>query len=190
MALSEQEIELLECYLDDGLEMSEVEALRTRLAADAEWVAALERVRDERAMRKSVFAENEPDDASVARVVANIKTLGRRRQLRSRWMTPARSIAAAAACLAIGFFGRGVIDRSHTGDMGAIHNVADGGSRVNLQQVATYQVTLRDENGKVVAVQRFDSIDKAQEFAADLTRWQSRSERLASGRFVLSADRF
>jgi hypothetical protein len=189
MALSEQEIELLESYLDDGLEMSEVEALRTRLAADAEWLAALERVRDERAMRKSVFAGLEPDDASVSKVVANIKALARRRQFRSRWMTPARYIAAAA-CLAIGFFGRGVIDRSHADDGSAIHNVAHGGSRVNLQQVATYQVTLRDENGNAVAVQRFDSIDKAQEFAADLTRWQSRSERLASGRFVLSADRF
>jgi hypothetical protein len=61
---------------------------------------------------------------------------------------------------------------------------------VNVQKVSTYQVTLRDENGHVVAVQRFDSIDKAQEFAADVARWQSRSERLASGRVVLTADRF
>ena len=42
----------------------------------------------------------------------------------------------------------------------------------------------------VIGVQRFDSFEKAQEFAADLARWQSRSERLASGRFVIHADRF
>jgi hypothetical protein len=42
----------------------------------------------------------------------------------------------------------------------------------------------------VVGVQKFDSVEKAREFAADLARWQSRSEKLASGQFVLHQDRF
>ena len=50
-------------------------------------------------------------------------------------------------------------------------------------------LTLRDEAGKVVAVQRFDSLSKAQEFAGDVSQWQRRAERLAGGQFVVRAQR-
>jgi anti-sigma factor RsiW len=184
MAVNEQEIELLESYLDDALDMGEVEALRARLASDPEWVAALDQIRAERALRKELFAALEPNDEAVAALVSSVQTsIGRRRRL-AVWLHPMRYVAAAAACLVLGFVGRGFLDRPHP----AVDQASKSG--VDVQRVASYQVTLRDEAGNVVAVQRFDSIDKAQEFAADLARWQARSERLASGRFVLSADRF
>jgi hypothetical protein len=59
-----------------------------------------------------------------------------------------------------------------------------------MEEITLYQVTLRDDAGKVLAVQRFDSLDKAQEFATDLARWQSRNQRLASSQFVTTTDRF
>ncbi len=187
MAVSEQEVELLESYLDDALAMGEVEALRARLASDPEWVAALDQIRAERALRKELFAALEPNDDAVAALVSSVRTsIGRRRRLAS-WLRPMRYVAAAAACLVLGFVGRGflapAVDQSSK-------LVDRQGAGVDVRKVASYQVTLRDEAGNVVAVQRFDSIDKAQEFAADLARWQARSERLASGRFVLSAGRF
>jgi hypothetical protein len=192
MAAGEHEIELVERYLDDALDMSEVEALQARLAHDPHLVATLERVRSERALRKAVYGGYEPDDAAVARTTQYAATLVRQQQNDHRRVRPLRFALAAAACVAIGFFGRGFFDHPNgppEGGGSGGHLTMDP-KRVDVQKVSTYQVTLRDETGHVVAVQRFDSIDKAQEFAADLARWQSNSERLASGRFVLTADRF
>ena len=189
MAVNEQDIETIERYLDDALDMAEVEALRARLTGDGDLVAALERIRAQRTVRKAVFAGYEPEDAAVARVAQFSSNLVKRRQRGERWRGGMRYVAAAAACVALGFFGRGLIDSRDPAPGSGGHMVAEGG-HVNVEKVASYKVTLRDESGRVVAVQRFDSIEKAQEFAADLARWQSHSERLASGRFVLTADRF
>jgi hypothetical protein len=192
MAVNERDIEWIERYLDDALDMAEVETLRARLAGDGELVAALERIRGERALRKAVYAGYEPDEPEVSRVIAYSGGLVRQQRRDARRRGVMRYVLGAAACVAIGFFGRGFMSQSDGppdgGQTGG--SVAINRGTVNVQKVSTYQVTLRDEGGHVVAVQRFDSIDKAQEFAADVARWQSRSERLASGRVVLTADRF
>ncbi|MDB5323441.1 MAG: hypothetical protein JWN40_5072 [Phycisphaerales bacterium] len=191
MAVTDNDLELLDSYLDDALEIGEVDALRVRLTGDGELVAALDQIRSERAARRSFFAGLEPDDASTGALASRIQSsVDRRRQFAGR-LRAIRYAAAAAACVLVGFFARGIFDRAPiAGDNSGTSLVNKSGSGVDLRKVASYQVTLRDETGKVIAVQRFDSIEKAQEFAADLARWQSHSERLASGRFVLSADRF
>ncbi len=120
-------------------------------------------------------------------LVSRIQSSVDRRRLFAGRLRAIRYVVAAAACVLLGFFARGLLDRVPDDPGTKVVNKASG---VDLQKVASYQVTLRDEAGKLIAVQRFDSIEKAQEFAADLARWQSHSERLASGRFVLSADRF
>jgi hypothetical protein len=188
MAVTEQDIGLLDSYLDDALESGEVDALRARLSGDGELVAALDQIRGERAARRSFFAALEPDDATVGAVVSKIQVAAARQKRITARVRAVRSAILAAACLLLGFYARGLIDRAAVpgNDTPLVQNKPG----VDLQKVPSYQVTLRDEGGKVIAVQRFDSIDKAQEFAADLARWQSHSERLASGRFVLSADRF
>jgi anti-sigma factor RsiW len=181
---SETDIELLESYLDDALESGEVEALRARLATEPGLVSALERLRAERGARRAFFAGLEPDD-SVAQAFA-VKVVGSARARavrRSLFPRPVRYLAAAAACVALGFFGRGFFDKPVGNDTA----IKPG---VDVRRVDTYVVTLRDESQRVIGVQRFDSLEKAQEFAADLARWQSRSERLASGRFVVHADKF
>ena len=98
-------------------------------------------------------------------------------------------LSAAAACVAMGFLARGWLEPKHPGDTGNISMVGQTGG-LKVEKIETYQVTLRDEAGNVVGVQKFNSLEKAQEFAADLARWQSRSEHLASGQFVLHKDRF
>jgi anti-sigma factor RsiW len=190
MAVTEQDLELLDSYLDDALEIGEVDALRARLSGDGELVAALDQIRRERAARRSFYSGLEPDDAAVGAVVSKIQCAAARQKRITARARAVRSGILAAACLLLGFYARGIIDRapSPTHDPGT--SLVENKTGVNVQKVSSYQVTLRDETGKVVAVQRFDSMEKAQEFAADLARWQSHSERLASGRFVLSADRF
>jgi anti-sigma factor RsiW len=183
MAISETDLELLDAYLDDALEPGETDALRARLANDGDLVAAMDHLRAERAMRQSLFANLEPDDAQVDALVSRVCGEMNRRRRFTRVLRPFRYVAAAAACIAIGFVSRGFFstkpDHGPTGQPG-----------VHVEQVATFQVTLRDEAGRIVAIQRFDSLEKAQEFAADLSRWQSRTERVATGRVVLTADRF
>ena len=179
MAVSESDLELLENYLDDALESAQVESLRTRLGEDGDLRAAMEQIRHERGARKALFATLEPDDATADALAAKIRASIRQRRRFAGIAAPLRYLAAAAACVAIGFFARGFFDHPRAVDQSRSEPLT-----------ATYQVTLRDQSGKVVAVQRFDSLQKAQEFAADLARWQSHSERLASGRIVLTADRF
>jgi len=188
MAVTRHDLETLEEYLDDALKPGDVEALRARLAEDEGLVAALGSVRAERSVRQGFFQSLEPDDAAVDALVARIQSGVSRERRPNRFLRPARYAVAAAACLAIGFFARGSLDQRQAAPTDKVPVAAKNG--VDLQAVAAYQVTLRDETGKVVAVQRFESLEKAQEFAADLARWQSRSERLVGGHFVMSADRF
>jgi hypothetical protein len=190
MAVTEKDLELLDGYFDDALEIGEVDALRTRLSGDGELVAALDQIRSERAARRSFFAMLEPDDAAVGALMTRIQVSAARQKRITGRARMVRAGILAAACLLLGFYARGLIDRAPvpTHDPGT--SLIENKTGVDVQKVSTYQVTLRDEAGRVVAVQRFDSMEKAQEFAADLARWQSHSERLASGRFVLSADRF
>jgi anti-sigma factor RsiW len=186
--VSETDIELLESYLDDALASGEVEALRARLTSEPALVLALEQLRRERAARRSYFAALEPADedanAFAATVLAKTRAAATRSS-RSVFPWPLRYLAAAAACVALGFFARGLFDKPAATDTAI--NPKPG---VDVQRVDTYVVTLRDESQRVIGVQRFDSLEKAQEFAADLARWQARSERLASGRFVIHADKF
>jgi len=186
MAVSENDLLMLDGYLDDALSLGEVEGVRARLASDAEFAGALEQVRGERAARRVFFASLEPDDAAVAKLTTKIRSsagaIVRRRDF-GRVLRPLRYLSAAAACLLIGFFARSFLDHSQAGGRGESQTA-------KIEKIEIYQVTLRDEAGKVVGVQKFNSLEKAQEFAADLARWQSRSERLASGQFVLRNDRF
>lgn len=183
MPVSESDLELLEGYLDDALSMGEVELLRARLAGDAEFAAALEGLRSERGARRMFFAALEPDDAAVEKLTARVSNSIRRRREFGRVRRAAAYLSAAAACLLVGFLARGWFDRPATIS-------AAPGTIAKVERIETYQVTLRDESGKVLGVQKFDSAEKAREFAADLARWQSRSEKLASGQFVLHQDRF
>ena len=45
-----------------------------------------------------------------------------------------------------------------------------------------YQVALTDEAGNITAVQKFDSLDEARNFAADVGRWQAHQQELQQNR--------
>ncbi|HSI34430.1 MAG TPA: hypothetical protein VK986_12640 [Tepidisphaeraceae bacterium] len=195
MPVTDHDLEQLDLYLDDGLSSVESEAVRVRLAGDAEFRGELESARAERAGRQSYFAALEPSDAETAGLVARLTaaigepaTLAGRIEhaRRGRWVGAVRYVAAAAACVVVGLLLRPLIDANS----GSSSTVARDGKTADVRPVAVYEVTLRDAGGKVIAVQRFDSPEQAQEFAADFARWQGRNERLASGKFVVTADRF
>jgi hypothetical protein len=191
MAVSENDLEQLDAYLDDALDPREADALRGRLSGDGDLVAAMDQLRSERDLRRALFASFEPDDARVDALVSRVRADVRRRRRFAGLARPLRYAAAAAACVAVGFFARGPFDRAARPiDRGGGTSLVQGKSGVDVERVESYRVTLRDDAGRVVAVQRFDTAEKAREFAADLARWQSSNERLATGRVVLTADRF
>jgi len=178
--VNENDIELLEAYCDDALGATEAQALRTRALAEPEFALAMDRVRQERQMRQDVFQSLEGSDAEVDRLMSAVRT-----QVRTadRWTHTARVLryaSAIAACIVIAFFA-GFATRGHL----------QGHPGTGEPPVAgIFQVSLTDDAGKVVAVQKFDSLDKANEFARDLDIWQERQKQLQQGQLVLVADRF
>ena len=191
MALDENDLEMLEAYLDDALDEREVEGVRARLGGEQEWVAALDQLRSERAMRQAMFSALEPSSAEVERVLVSVHRAIERRGQYAGVLRASRWVGAAAACFVAGFIVRSAFFADRAGGPGNGQEMVQpvSNSRTSVRAVETYEVTLRDESGKVVAVQRFDSLAKAQEFAGDVSQWQRRAERLAGGQFVVRAQR-
>jgi hypothetical protein len=52
------------------------------------------------------------------------------------------------------------------------------------------QVQLTDDTGRVVAVQHFESMDKANEFAKDIQAWQERQQQMRSGNVMMTGGKF
>lgn len=206
MDLNETDFELIDGYLDGQLDPARLSALESRLAGDAGLRERVHVERSQRQARRAIWTALEPDDRATATLADKILAAtavesdlaagvndstvndstgpASKRPRVAGWIGPMRYIAAAAACIAIGFIVRPAFERG-----GPSKDVAKTNA-VDVHPVSMYEVTLRDQAGAVVAVQRFDNIEKAQEFAADLSRWQARQEKLAAGRFVVSADRF
>jgi len=195
--VNEQDIELLESYLDGSLEAGAAEGVRARLDAEAGLRAGLDELRAEREARRGYFLAQEPEPAALERFLARVNEAIREaempverpaRRLVPVWLRPAKYAVAAAACIALGLLIRPMVESKPAGKQ--LANDPNTNRTVDVRPVAMYEVTLRDQAGVVIAVQRFESMEKAQEFAGDLSRWQSRSERLAAGKFVVTADRF
>lgn len=103
-AVVEQDLDLLEEYLDGALTPDEVERLQFRLAAEPGLAAALAEAREQRETRAAVWNALEPSDAEVQRLVSRVAAAGRRRATWNRVQRYTRFATTAAACLLIGFF--------------------------------------------------------------------------------------
>src|SRR5438034_388355 len=105
MALSETDLELLDCYLDDALSPEDVEVLRKRLSCEPELAEAMGQVRFERDARQQFFSALEPDKMAVDRLVDNIARSVDSQLVWTRRARALRSVSGIAACLLVGFFG-------------------------------------------------------------------------------------
>src|SRR5678816_3922940 len=100
--MEERDYELLDAHLDDALSPIDVEHLRTRLAAEPELAATLERLRSERATRAQVWRSMEPTASEAIAVASAAIGRGRRAELMRRGRRQLAAFAAAAACIAVG----------------------------------------------------------------------------------------
>ena len=175
--MSDEELELLESYLDGALAPAEEERDRRRVARDAAWAGALDRLRAERSVRQAVWQSLEPDLASAERAGDDAArgALGADRARRSSRF--ARRASAVAAGLVIAFVG-GWAARGRVGEPAG--PVAP----------AEFQGALTDDRGAIIAVQHFSDPRQARQFAEDVGRWQSRRHREDPGDFSQVSDEF
>jgi hypothetical protein len=176
---SDDDVELLEAHLDGALSPEEHERLTGRLCREAQLGDALAALRAERSVRRQAFSSFEPDpqaaDAFASHAVALVEKQDRWRRT-SRLL---RRVSAVAAGFAIAFAGGWVARGSASADPAP--TVAASGTAGGPSSI---QVALTDEQGNIVAVQQFDDLRQAAQFADDVGRWQARRRQVESGQVV------
>ncbi len=175
----ETDLELLDRYLDDALEPLEFEQLRRRLHAEPELAEALQDARTQRQSRQATWQSMEPGDNEVDQFIRTFAARTRRQDTRLRLTRVSRFFGAAAACIAFGFLagwlGRGT-PATTVAPSGRLHVASVTHDRMG--DVPTFNVALTDDDGNVVAVQKFSRLEEAREFANDLVQWQLRRHEM------------
>jgi anti-sigma factor RsiW len=184
MSLEERDLEQLDSELDGSLSPRESAELRARLAGDPLLAVAQDELRSERTARSALWASLEPGEDEATSLADRILSAASRQRDRRRaasW-TGWRRFAAIAACVLLGF-AAGWGARSHRPATVAHTNSAPNSN-------GPFEVALTDDHGHEIAVQHFDSADKAHEFARDVRQWQERAIKVRTGTPVIVADRF
>lgn len=166
MPLTDEDLELLEAYLDGELSAEESAKLRERVSTSAELAGGLELLRAERANRGQAWRSFEPSMMEVDRLADRLeRSIGQApaHPVWDRVLSIGRIVTAAAACLVMGIaIGRMNGSPALPGGVGG----AVAGASSSQQPV---DVVLTDDTGRVF-VQRFDSMQAARQFVEDLKR--------------------
>ena len=182
--VSEQDLEQLEAYVDGEMSTTEEDALRARLQAEPMLAEAMRRVRADRDIRMAVWKGYEPNEASVARLVANVDAAVDRS---TSWVYTLRNlqrVSAAAACIVLGvLIGRAGNDAGGMMPGGNTVATVPGGPRGPGPTMVSNPIEfpIVNEQGQAVGVQRFQSIREAQEFIEELNRVHRLREQIRSG---------
>jgi hypothetical protein len=189
MAVNENDLELLQAYLDGEMPMSECEGLWRRLAVEQALAAELDQMRAEVATRQVVWTSLEPGDSTLAELEKNILRGARKQNLRTMSSRAFRRLATVAACLLFGFgigwWGRDKYPGLNIENNLAVHDpsgtkVADVPgltSPFTPAPAAKFMVNIRDASGKLIASPQFNTYEEAKQFADDFARQQAaRSE--------------
>lgn len=205
MSVSETDLELLETYLDDQLSAEEGDALRRRFASEPALVGAMDQLRQERELRRGVFASMEID-GGTDQVVRAVRAAATKEIVRGTRMRIWRQVSAAAACLLVGTFAgwlaRGPAS-APTGpsDTRVVANDPHASPNPNISLIddepnerrsarGGYNVSITDDFGRVLAVQHFDTLNEARQFSNDLGQWQNKQRQLRNSNIKLIGDEF
>src|SRR5438876_400975 len=104
MSVIDDQLELLEAYIDGELPASEEDALRRRLESEPVLSSALDALRQERDVRTAVWKTFEPNPTTVERLIARVDRAVDRHNAWAYRIARYRIPFAAAACILIGFF--------------------------------------------------------------------------------------
>jgi hypothetical protein len=165
------DLALLESYLDNELSSAQVQSLQGRLQTDPVLSAALSRLSADFTVRQAVWSSLEGTPGEVNRMGQRVGAALRRRSLWERSKNAVRVGVAVAACLVCflaGWIGRGQSAVATT-------------PKAAIEEPALYQVAITDEQGNITAVQKFDKLDDAKAFAADVGKWQAEQAAMQNG---------
>ncbi|HWE01111.1 MAG TPA: hypothetical protein VG326_01785 [Tepidisphaeraceae bacterium] len=193
--MNDADLDLLEAYLDDALSATEVERLDRRLTSEASLSAALDQLRRERAARIAFFHAQAPNFAQADEFADRFISSMRRKDRRVKFAGGARVGAGIAACLLVGFtvgwIGHGRATRSQAVAPAAEHSdVRLAAHTPKPAEAGPFQVAILDEDGNVIALQRFSKLEDARQFADDLAQYQVRRQQVQDGQAMLVSDKF
>jgi anti-sigma factor RsiW len=207
------DFELLMSYVDGELTAAEAGRLEERLRGEPELADALGRMSAEHAVRQAVWRSLEPGQPEALSLAAGVTRSARRADWHRRFSRLSRVAVAAAACVALGFLagwvGRGSavaravtsVEEASTTRPAVARRVeraeprfaakgaakTGGGGAAAAAEPFVYQVALTDDDGNITAVQKFDNLDDARNFAADVGRWQARQQQIQEGHPVMTS---
>ena len=191
-AVTEQDLEQLEAYVDGELSTTEEDALRARMAADPLLAEAMKAVRKDREIRLAVWKGYEPTEQSVQRVIARVDEAVDRDLNWTYRLSGFRRVAAVAACIVLGI----LVGR--VGNQGAVMpnqpiGLAGGGAGgATFVSNPTLEFPIVNERGQRVATQRFQSYRERNEFFEELSRIRRAQEQLrnGNGQILIPTERF
>src|SRR5438445_11117719 len=102
MSVSDDQLELLEAYIDGELPAAEEDALRRRLESEPALASGLDSLRQEHDIRAAVWTSFEPGAAVVDRLILRIQAAVDRHNAWAYRIARYRIPLAAAACILIG----------------------------------------------------------------------------------------
>jgi len=191
MSMTDQDLELLEAYVDGELSGADEEELRRRLDAEPGLAAALETLRAEAHVRSQVWKGYEPDETAVRRLIARVDASVDRNTIWAHRLSKIRGVSAAAACIVLGvFIGHAAFSSGPgPGNAPSISNptrvgVPAGGPprlATGPQREGPVQYQIVDDSGKAITLQPFSSQKEGEDFLLDLARWQREQEQLRQG---------
>lgn len=163
---SEQDLNLLESYLDGELPGDERDALTGRLETDSALSAALEGLRAERFIRIEAFESLEPDDRSAQQFAWQLTQslkLGRSpvdAQARPgrRVQAGLRIVSSVAAAIIVGF-GIGWATRGWEFGGGASNSLSPTQSTV-----VDFRVPITNDQGETIALEDFESPEQVRAY--------------------------
>ena len=191
--VGEQDLEQLEAYVDGELSTGEEDALRARMQAEPILAEAMRRVRADRDIRMAVWKGYEPNEASVARLIANVDAAVDRNTNWAYTLRNLKRVSAAAACIVFGVLIGRVGNQDAMMPNGPIANVSGGRNVPGPTMVSNpIEFPIVNERGQAVGVQRFQSMREAQEFLDELNRFHRMQEQIRNGggQILVPSERF
>jgi hypothetical protein len=194
-AVTEQDLEQLEAYVDGELTTTEEDALRARMAAEPMLAEAMKAVRADREIRLAVWRGYEPTEAAVQRLVARVDVAVDRNTAWTYRLRTLRRASAVAACVVFGILVGRVGNQGAQlpgvpgGDSVAQNNGLPGAPTMVSNPV---EYPIYSQDGRPVATQRFQSPREAQDFIEELNRFHMAQEQLrrGNGQILIPSERF
>jgi len=184
--MSEDDLLLLETYLDGELaDEGEVQAVVRRLGDDAAFAAAFEQISSQRQVRQEAFRVMERDEVTASATSGTADWLARslnqaavREVVWASRLRILKTVSALAACLivglGVGWYVRGednpIPYREENPQVAPVSYESPG-----------FKVAITDDTGRILAEQRFDTLNQAREFSNDIVRYQTRQRQTRNG---------